>query len=763
VQLSDITVEVRDKNLTRLGLIRHEELDLELSDLHNNIGSWKLRLAVEHPLAVALRQPGSGIVVTGRDGDEVFSGPTIKQENAATADDPAGTITFEGVTDTILLADYVALPDPTNPDLDSQTKAHDIRTGPAETLMHAFVNANIGPAAPAARRPAGLLASKLVMGSNLARGAAITKSARFPVLGNLLSELAGPDNLGFRIIQRGNTLRFETYQVVDRSTEVRLDVYNSTLAGHRVAITPPGATRVLVAGQGDLTERQFFEMETAESVAAEAEWGRRIERFVDQRNTDDEAELQRAGKEVLDEEGFATLAVQAVPMEDSAMEFGIDWYLGDRVGVVVEHQELASTVTGYVLKASKDGFRLGALIGDPVGFDPSAALSKRVGSAENRISALERNAENNAAGVKYLDVADFDQDTLPEQYPQGESLIYVTDAWNQGWSAFGFASGSVRSVHVDGQGRVSQQFQTQSGVFTEPKLYVRSGVKDFGWTDWRLLATEKKVTDEIALVNARFKQEDLSRTGALTAGTWYRIATLTGVQGQTPGAKATGLFIIRTDASGQHAYIRLRVGYAFNDREGTTMYLEEYTGYAGTTWKQPFSQARLVPIGGTSGTYDGAHLEVLCTGTPADFKVDMTVEHDDWAGGKRWTPVNFTAQGTTDNDWRTVGMFWTGRWTPVTLRTGWSNYGTGYPFAEFMMLPGSLVKVRGMVASASSVGGDIGYIPEGARSRYRLLFPALGGGNSLARVDVTNTGALNYQTGTQSFITLETITYVAEW
>lgn len=389
--LADITVEIRDKTLTRLGQVRHEELDLELSDLHNNVGSWRLRLTADHPLAGALRQPGSGIVVTGPDGHEAFSGPTARQESRATADDPAGTITFEGVTDTVLLADHLALPDPTNPDLDGQALAHDVRTGPAESVMHAFVAANIGPAAPAERRPTGLLTSHLVMGADLARGEQVTKSTRFAILGDLLAELAGPDSLGFRIIQRGASLAFETYQVNDRSAEVRLDVYNNTLAGHRVAVTPPGATRVLVAGQGQLTERQFLEIETAESLAAEGAWGRRIERFVDQRNTDDWDELARAGQEVLDEEGFAALAVQAVPMEDSSMQFGRDWYLGDRVGVTVEARPLASTVTGYILRANSEGFRIGALIGSPRA-DPSSA--SRLGIAEKRISLLERNAEN---------------------------------------------------------------------------------------------------------------------------------------------------------------------------------------------------------------------------------------------------------------------------------------------------------------------------------------------------------------------------------
>lgn len=516
MQLSDITVEVRDKNLSRLGMIRHEELDLELSDLHNNVGLWMLRLGVEHPLAGALRQPGSGIVVTGPGDTEVFSGPTVRQENVATADDPAGTITFEGVADTVLLADFVAFPDPTNPDPETQTLSHDIRTGPPETLMHAFVNANLGPAAPAARRPAGLLASKLAMGADYARGAAITKSVRFKVLGNLLSELAGPDSLGFRIIQRGDGLVFETYQVVDRATEIRLDVYNNTLAGHRVAVSPPGATQVIVAGQGELTERQFLALNTPDSVAAEAEWGRRIERFVDQRNTDDWAELERAGTELLAEEGFSALAIQAVPMEDASMNFGNDWYLGDRVGVVVEHQELASTVTGYAMKVNKEGFNLGALIGDPTGFDADAALGKRVGNAEKRISELERNAENNAAGVKYLSPADFSQSTAPTAYPQGESLLYLTgpDATAGGWD-FGGLYGSVRTIHTAGNGDVAQTWHRHHADTSTPELWFRGGNAPTGWAPWRRVADKTYVDTEVTAIDGRLTTEENSLSSHL--------------------------------------------------------------------------------------------------------------------------------------------------------------------------------------------------------------------------------------------------------
>ena len=387
MKLADITVEVRDINLQRIGTIRHEELDLTGQPAFNNVGTWTLKLAAEHPLTSALRAPGSGIIVTGPS-DVLWSGPTVKPEFASTPTDPGGTVTFEGVTDEIVLADMLSLPDPTNPDGSTQTASHDTRSGNAETVIHAYVNANIGPAAPIERRKFGL-----TMGADLGRGPLVKKSPRFPVLGTLLTEIAVVGSIGFRVVQRGDVLVFETFQVIDRSTEIRLDVHNNTLSGQRVAVSPPGATRVIVAGQGELTERTFLSVDNAISIAAEAEWGRRIERFVDQRNTDDLVELQQSGDEVLAEEGFTSVAVQAVPTEDGAMRFGIDWFLGDRVGVVVESQELTSVATAMLLRADSEGFKLGVILGDPAGFDPSIAISKRVQDTETRISELERNAE----------------------------------------------------------------------------------------------------------------------------------------------------------------------------------------------------------------------------------------------------------------------------------------------------------------------------------------------------------------------------------
>lgn len=425
MKLSDLTVEVRNKNLDRLGIIRPEDLDMKAQEVFNNVGSWTIKLPSEHPMVPHLRTPGSGIIVTGPL-DVLFSGPTTKPESVASPEDPYGSVTFDGVTDDIILRDYVSYPQPSNADATTQNSAHDTRTGTVESLMYAYVNANLGPSAPAARKKA-----NLTLGANGNRGATITKKPRFQVIGNLLTDIAALADLGFRVVQRGSVLVFETYAIVDRTALIRLDIRNGQLSGQRTAISPPTATRIIVAGQNEGVDRQFVERNNAASVAAETEWGRRIERFLDQRNTDVVAELEQAGDEVLAEEGFTAVSAQVVPTDDTNMIFGRDWFLGDQVTVVVESQELSATVTGMAISVNGDGLKVGAVIGDPTKFDREATYVQRVQNVSDRVSQIERNVEVGIERVSYLTDNAFGEAIAYTSYPQGHSYMAVT-AWTLG-------------------------------------------------------------------------------------------------------------------------------------------------------------------------------------------------------------------------------------------------------------------------------------------------------------------------------------------
>lgn len=484
----DLLVEVRDKTLTRVGAIPADLLTMEATDVHNNVGSWKLSLNAEHPLAAVLSTPGAGILVTGPS-DVLFSGPVTKTENAVTATDPLGTLTVEGVDDTIILSDMLAWPDPANGDAATQNFAYDDRTDTAESLMHYYVNANCGPGAPANRRRAGL-----IMGTNGARGSIISKSARFETLGELCAALAEPNNLGFRIVQRGTNLVFETYAVQDRTKEARLGVVNNTLAGQRVSVSTPQKTRVIVGGDGDGSNRLFVGVDSVDSIAAETDWGRRIESFIDERSSTDTTELTQKGTEALADGGATVKAAQAVPMEDSALDFGRDWFLGDKVSVIVGGSEMAAVVTGMVLKVDSDGYRLGATLGDPTPLSAEAAATSAQKDLESRVSSLERTAEATPPGARVITPTGITQATPPINYPQGEYTEFylsASAATAGGWD-FGGKWGIVTTRAWSG-GDAFQTWRRVHANTTPHEMWVRGGNAS-GWSPWRQVAFNSQLT-----------------------------------------------------------------------------------------------------------------------------------------------------------------------------------------------------------------------------------------------------------------------------
>ncbi|WP_144722245.1 tail fiber protein [Cellulosimicrobium sp. TH-20] len=395
MQVSDLIVEVRDVDLLRVAQIEPRFLDLDVTLRDSAVGEWTLRLPAEHPAVAHLRAPGAGIVVTGPDDEVVFSGPTSVPTVAADTADPLGIATVTGVTDEVILWQRLAYPNPAEADVTLQTAAYDVRSGTAAAVMRDFVLKNIGWHGAPERR-----IDSLSIIPTTATGPQITKSARFDVLGDLLREVATVAGLRFRLAQAGGALHFEVLPVVDRRALVRFDLVNGTLASTSVASSPATLTRAIVAGQGQGEARTFLERTTPEAQVAEVErgpWGR-IERFLDQRNTDDPVELAQAGDKALTEEGAPAVAVNAVVSDDLTMRFGLDWHLGDAVTVVVEGIERHATVTAVRIIANASGVRLGATIGAPEEVNPASALGKRVEATERRVSALERTAEGGGGG-----------------------------------------------------------------------------------------------------------------------------------------------------------------------------------------------------------------------------------------------------------------------------------------------------------------------------------------------------------------------------
>lgn len=381
----DLTVEVRDKSLQRLGVILPEHLTLEASLAWNGVGEWTLKISRDHHLAPAISAPGSGIVVTDtRTNRVIYSGPmTIAKEEQA-SDAVGGYLTMTGVSDEVFLADARAYPDPNSPTAETQNAPVDERSGIAETLMHEFVAVNIGPNAPQGRRD-----DRITMGLDQKRGEGVTISANLEPLGELISGIALPHGLGFQLIQEGNYLKFRTYQGLDRTAQIRLSVDNNGLSRAERSTTVPTLTRAIVAGYSSAVARLYVERSTAKSLSAEQEWGRRIEGFVDQRGSRNLDELEQAASEALAEGGFTGQAFVAEPTETMKKTFGTDWFLGDTISAVLNGSVYAVQVIGAVLKMDKDGVRLGITLGDS-----QAVIQVQGGfnvpSIDRRVANLER-------------------------------------------------------------------------------------------------------------------------------------------------------------------------------------------------------------------------------------------------------------------------------------------------------------------------------------------------------------------------------------
>ncbi|MEO2133376.1 tail fiber protein [Microbacterium sp.] len=408
--MTNLVVQVRDRSLARVGILPDEDLaSLTLNPARNDVGTWSIQLPhmvrgesgvwERHRMAAALAQPGAGIIVD-LPGGRRFSGPVFAAKFVESTEDVRGSWEFTGVTDNIVLRDRLAFPDPavTDAQASSISSAYDVRTGKAESILHGFVNANIGPGAQPSRRD-----TRIVMGVNGARGQTRTKSARFSTLLEVLQSVAATDNLLFDVIQVDGHLEFRTWQPADLTDTVRLDVATDGLDSTSYSYGGPAASSVILMGQGEASDRVIRTRVAEDADELASLYARRIEVVVDARGTEEVAELDARGDEVLVTNGVPITSLEVVPSSidtdgDGHWEGDVwvvdrpPWWVGDHVTVTVAGSPVKAAVTAVGISVSSDGVFATATVGDISGFDPEKASGARLSSVESRVSSLERNA-----------------------------------------------------------------------------------------------------------------------------------------------------------------------------------------------------------------------------------------------------------------------------------------------------------------------------------------------------------------------------------
>jgi hypothetical protein len=395
MKLDDLTLEVRNRNRQRVGqLVGADLVGAQFILRYNNVGSWRLVIPATSNLVDDLRTPGFGIILTGPDG-VLLSGPVLSAKLVQTQSDIEGSWEIEGSDDTIVLQERLAYPDPAESDVSAQTQSNDIRSGNAETIIKAYVDANL-VSGPSVRRVAGLSVA-----TDEGRGAIVRGNARFKNIHELLYDLAQSGGIGYDIRQDGTNLVFDVYEPVDRSASVRLDIENNRLRSSEYAYSSPVLTRAIVGGAGEAVERIFREVNTSESTEAEVSWGRRIEQFVDDRGTEELDQLDQKGLEALIDEGKTRVSMSVTPSDAITMLYGVDWGLGDTVTVVVNDLEATAVVYEVGIGIQADGVYLAATVGNPTPLEFESKLVATQSDHENRISNIERNTTGYGVNTSY--------------------------------------------------------------------------------------------------------------------------------------------------------------------------------------------------------------------------------------------------------------------------------------------------------------------------------------------------------------------------
>lgn len=328
-----------------------------------------------------------GMVVADDTGTRRFSGVL---SNPVRNVDGTGTVSFDG--DLVRLRDRFVWPTPANA-WTSQSTAYDVQTGPSETRLLHYIDVNAGPGARTERRVAGLR-----LPTTAARGTSAKTSARFGNLLDLVSKLALDAGLRLTVVQTYESgvpyLDVTLTALVDLSASARYGTPGFSgpglLGDGSYSVQSPTGNVVLCAAGGTGASRTLNSAQDTASVTA---WGRRIEGFVDQRQTTDATEIAQAITDAL-AEGKAQVQVAATITDSPALRLGVDVPVGALVTAVIDGQILTERVTSIT-----------TVVGSDAGDAPTVDVSATFGSADVPIDLTAKQAAGMFARLSALEAA----------------------------------------------------------------------------------------------------------------------------------------------------------------------------------------------------------------------------------------------------------------------------------------------------------------------------------------------------------------------
>lgn len=372
---------------------------LEVIERDNTPGTWVLTGPAR---ALSVFEAGMGCILT-RDDEQIVSGQLWSYDRGGGVEATTGriteTMTLGFIEDNDAFSDRLAWQVPSKTltgTLSKFTAEHDVRTGPREDLILAYIRANLGAGAVPNRRM-----DELVLPVSLGRGGAARFTARMNDLGVVVHDLAEAAGLRVRIVhdEQAGTPRLLVVvdEVRDLSDRVRFGPPDTAASGFitswKYHYEDPKVTRPIAAAGGEGVERLY-----AQKIDTTAEdlWGRGRERAVDQRQTSDQGEIDAAMDDAL-AEGAAPTAVEFDVADGVDVRVREHYGVGDVVSVLLDGlppqlrarpvRELTTTVQAAGSAATET---VKVVVGSPGATahdDPDAATMTR---ALRAIRTLER-------------------------------------------------------------------------------------------------------------------------------------------------------------------------------------------------------------------------------------------------------------------------------------------------------------------------------------------------------------------------------------
>lgn len=382
--------------------IRDGDYDLvdELSDWlnltavirFNRTGTWALDVSTQS-VSAPLLDRAAGIVVTRRnettgDDEVIFSGSVATELRRTLT-----TLSLAGVDDNVFLEEP-ARPTPANAE-GPYPDDYDVRTGVASTVMLAYVDANIGPSAPAVDAEGNpVRIAALALAADPLLGGTVTGRANFQSLQALLGGLAATPaagGLGFRILQSDTVqgqLDVTVWAPADRTDTATFSVPGGTAQDYEDTIQWPEANYwVVLGGDGFGANRTVIEGGDAAAIAAA---GRRITGVYDARGITDTSELEQKLAELL-AGTVTTRRTTIVSFAVPSLEFGTDWDFGDLVSVVVNGEVIEEVIREVQIELTRDrGAVITPMIGEAGATDDELA-AQQTKAIRERLTNVELN------------------------------------------------------------------------------------------------------------------------------------------------------------------------------------------------------------------------------------------------------------------------------------------------------------------------------------------------------------------------------------